>query len=421
MASWMGHSSKHASRRSFKRPVLSSLSNSVLTTLLRRHFKLASKRLCLFFSNPLSPLWSPARMSAPRSPMSASQPRPRGPRPTPAEVARRNSQCSENQVHQAWRALFGFAERATEKSVRFAAAVDIVPPPNVMTVATRLSDNMANNVRAPLPNPASTVVPVARGPPIPRLPAMIADNTDDFTRALAFASRDRVSGSGLPRVPAQLAHMLDTAPADDARAATLFTTLLARKLLLERRARRKIARLVNADWQCAHWGTRYYGDRNADPGMTEEQRAMRPWLERRAAYLRAGGGLRMLESARGQGVRPRGVREREVGMSLRERVLRYRGERAVYRECCHFGICYPKPRRVRVHPEVTSFGEASRVRDVARRGGVRELCAATDSPRDLSARLCRELLPGPRELRIRCVPERRPSVVEMPCPPVRTA
>ncbi|KAI0833891.1 hypothetical protein BC628DRAFT_1414601 [Trametes gibbosa] len=245
-------------------------------------------------------------------------------------------------------------------------------------------------------------------PPLARVPAIIdqAENPEDFDRALAFASRERVSGCGLPRVLASLKRMLDPSSEDDAQAAALFVTLLSRKLLLERRVRKKVARIVDDEWQDAREdaGAAQYLDRNANPGMTSEQRVLAQWLERKAAYQKVR--TRMLESTVSQGLRPGTMRDlleewaKEEGMSLREAVLRYRGERAIHRECCHFGILYLKPRRVRIRSEVTVDGEATRVRELVR---VQQLRAPI-STKDLTAELCRELLPGPRELRMRRLP-----------------
>ncbi|KAI0350425.1 hypothetical protein OH77DRAFT_1573055 [Trametes cingulata] len=192
-----------------------------------------------------------------------------------------------------------------------------------------------------------------------------SEEDDSIQRFLAFANRSRASGSGLPAALAALSRTVDAADENDEETAQLFVSGVAGVV----REKRHIQQAVDAilgqravppspDSSQAH--TPQYVDLNYGTPKTAEELVLEASLARLAAFKRVG--ATRLDGTGTQGFAPAELAKvrarRGSARPLRRKLITYLCELAIYKECCHVGIGYPKPAAISLSPDAVFLGEA---------------------------------------------------------------
>ncbi|KAL1949965.1 hypothetical protein VTO73DRAFT_8846 [Trametes versicolor] len=189
------------------------------------------------------------------------------------------------------------------------------------------------------------------------------DVNDTMQRFLAFANRNRASGSGLPAILAQLNRAVEEADDGDSETAELFVSCVAGVIRQERQIQTAVAEILEDDQLTVESPTTSeegfpFCGRCAATRDSEEQRVFEAWLARRAAFEELG--VTRLDGADTEGFTLAQLEQRgkTPAKPLRRKLLKYLCEVDVYDECTYHGLRYPKPYAPQVKPDIKQSSRA---------------------------------------------------------------
>ncbi|OJT03576.1 hypothetical protein TRAPUB_5752 [Trametes pubescens] len=189
------------------------------------------------------------------------------------------------------------------------------------------------------------------------------DDDDTMRRFLAFANRNRASGSSLPAILAQLNRAVEEADDGDSETAKLFVSCVAGVIRQERQIQTAVAEILEDDQLTVESPTTSeegfpFCGRCATTRDSEEQRVFEAWLTRRAAFEELG--VTRLDGADTEGFTLAQLEQRGKAPAkpLRRKLLKYLCEVDVYDECTYHGLRYPKPCAPHVKPDIRQSSRA---------------------------------------------------------------